>query len=311
MPSRDLPNLALKGFFDLGEDGWDDEISLNLLKLSVLVQATALDKVAADPGAPVDGDVYIFDETHPTQANKVAIRDAGAWVYVTPFEGWLIFNQAAGYYEKFDGAVWAELATGGGGGGISDAPSDGELYGRKDGNWEVVPGGAASSLVKTFSELRPVGSASGTSQASKGTRIAPQVDLEVSKVRLAFNALAGTQYKFAVWSLSGDNLDTLIIESATWTEPSTVSGVYRFLDLSFTLVAGGRYFMVLSALNRGDTYALPINATTNSTFYSNLPATEVDFGRLAKAVLVTGDTISFGTGGYAIDLWAEYDFTQP
>lgn len=129
MPSRDLPNLALKGFFDLGEDGWDDEISLNLLKLSVLVQATALDKVAADPGAPVDGDVYIFDETHPTQANKVAIRDAGAWVYVTPFEGWLIFNQAAGYYEKFDGAVWAELATGGGGGGISDAPSDGELYG--------------------------------------------------------------------------------------------------------------------------------------------------------------------------------------
>lgn len=116
MPSRDLPNLALKGFFDLGEDGWDDEMSLNLLKLSVLVQATALDKVAADPGAPVDGDVYIFDETHATHPNEVAIRDDGAWVYVEPFEGWLIFNQAAGYYEKFDGTVWAELATGGGGG---------------------------------------------------------------------------------------------------------------------------------------------------------------------------------------------------
>lgn len=114
MASRDLPNLALKGFFDLGEDGWDDEMSLNLLKLSVLVQATALDKVSADPGAPVNGDVYIFDETHPTQANKVAIRDDGAWVYVTPFEGWLVFNQAMGYYEKFDGTEWAELAIGGG-----------------------------------------------------------------------------------------------------------------------------------------------------------------------------------------------------
>lgn len=114
MAARDLPNLALKAFFDLGEDGWDDEMSLNLLKLSVLVQPVALDKVSADPGAPVDGDVYIFDETHPTQANKVAIRDDGAWVYVTPFEGWLIFNQAAGYYEKFDGTVWAELETGGG-----------------------------------------------------------------------------------------------------------------------------------------------------------------------------------------------------
>lgn len=114
MAARDLPNLALKAFFDLGEDGWDDEMSLNLLKLSVLVQPVALDKVSADPGAPVDGDVYIFDETHPTQANKVAIRDDGAWVYVTPFEGWLIFNQAADYYEKFDGTVWAELETGGG-----------------------------------------------------------------------------------------------------------------------------------------------------------------------------------------------------
>lgn len=116
MAARALPNLALTGFFDLGEDGWDDEMSLNLLKLSVLVQATALDKVAAEPGSPTDGDVYILDETHATHPNEVAIRDDGAWVYVEPFEGWLIFNQAAGYYEKFDGTEWAELATGGGGG---------------------------------------------------------------------------------------------------------------------------------------------------------------------------------------------------
>lgn len=136
MASRDLPNLALKAFFDLGEDGWDDEMSLNLLKLSVLVQATALDKVSADPGSPADGDVYIFDETHPTQANKVAIRDAGAWVYVTPFDGWLIYNQAAGYYEKFDetAGAWAELATGGGGGGAVYPPVQGEA-----GNYTVDP----------------------------------------------------------------------------------------------------------------------------------------------------------------------------
>lgn len=114
MAARDLPNLALKGFFDLGEDGWDDEMSLNLLKLSVLVQATALDKVSAEPGSPTDGDVYILDETHATHPNEVAIRDDGAWVYVEPFEGWLIFNQAEGYYEKFGGATWAELETGGG-----------------------------------------------------------------------------------------------------------------------------------------------------------------------------------------------------
>lgn len=34
-----------------------------------------------------------------------------------------------------------------GGGGIPDAPSDGNLYGRKDGDWEQVPGGGGSGDV--------------------------------------------------------------------------------------------------------------------------------------------------------------------
>ena len=150
MAARDLPNLALKGFFDLGEDGWDDEMSLNLLKLSVLVQATALDKVAAEPGAPDDGDVYILDETHATHANAVAIRDDGAWVYVEPFEGWLIFNQADGYYEKFDGMVWAELETGGGGGGLAAvttiAAADTDLLASHAGQYLRFTNAAAKTL---------------------------------------------------------------------------------------------------------------------------------------------------------------------
>lgn len=114
MPSRSLPNLGLVAFFDLGEDGWDDDMSLNLLKLSVLTQGTVLEKVAAEPGSPTDGDVVILDETHATHPNEIAIRDDGAWVYVEPHLGWLLYNQDQGYYEKFDGTVWAELETGGG-----------------------------------------------------------------------------------------------------------------------------------------------------------------------------------------------------
>lgn len=121
MASRTLPNIGLKGFWTLGEDGWKDENDLNLLKLSVLVQGGAISKVSATPGSPVDGDVYLFDETHPTDANKIAIRDSGAWVFLTPLEGWLMHNQAAGYYEKFDGTAWAELATGGSGGAVTES----------------------------------------------------------------------------------------------------------------------------------------------------------------------------------------------
>jgi hypothetical protein len=115
MPARSLPNLALQAFFDLGEDGWKDEMDLNLLKLSVLTQGGVIAKVAADPGVPVNGDVYIFDETHPSNANAVAIRDNGAWVYVTPAEGWLIYDRTAGVFLTFSGAMWGELPTGGGG----------------------------------------------------------------------------------------------------------------------------------------------------------------------------------------------------
>ena len=114
MASRTLPNLGLIGFFDLGEDGWDDEISSNLLKLSVLTQGNVISTVSATPGAPADGDVHIFDATHPTQANKVAVRDDGAWVYITPVEGWLLYDKATDKYMKFDGATWAELELGGG-----------------------------------------------------------------------------------------------------------------------------------------------------------------------------------------------------
>lgn len=116
MASRTLPNLGLIGFFDLGEDGWDDEMSLNLLKLSVLTQGNVLSIESATPGAPTNGDIYIFDGTHPTEPNKVAIRDDGAWIYITPVEGWLLYDKDTGNYMKFDGSAWVILDTGGGGG---------------------------------------------------------------------------------------------------------------------------------------------------------------------------------------------------
>ena len=136
MPARTLPNLSLLAGYDLGEDGWADDMTLNLLKLSVLTQGTVQEKVAAEPVSPTAGDVILLDETNATNPNAVAVYDGPtgeeAWVYIAPNDGWLLYNQAAGYYEKFDGTVWAELETGGGGGGaatpvvteVSDAGSN-------------------------------------------------------------------------------------------------------------------------------------------------------------------------------------------
>jgi hypothetical protein len=116
MAGRTLAGLGLTGFWALGEDDWKDANDTNLLVLSALVQPRVLDIVSADPGAPADGQIYFFDETHPTNANKVAIRDDGAWVYIAAFEGMTLYNVSDNTNYQFDGAVLVEMATGGGGG---------------------------------------------------------------------------------------------------------------------------------------------------------------------------------------------------
>lgn len=111
MAERTMPGIGLTAFWDLGADGWNAGMDANLRLLSALVQPRALDHVAATPGSPSDGDIYLFTAAHATQPNKVAIRDNGTWVYVTPVSGWLVYDVAAGFYRQFDGTAWGELTT--------------------------------------------------------------------------------------------------------------------------------------------------------------------------------------------------------
>lgn len=117
MAARTLPNLGLRAFYALGEDDWKDDQDLGLLKLSVLVQPVVADILAAEPGAPANGDVVVLDETHATHPNEIAIRDDGAWVYVEPVEGWKVYVAAENADYRFDGTTWVEVVEGGGGGG--------------------------------------------------------------------------------------------------------------------------------------------------------------------------------------------------
>lgn len=123
MTSRVLPGIGLNGFWDLGENGWKDENDWNLLVLSVLAGGQVLDLVAALPGSPTNGQVYLLDETAGADANKLAIRDAGAWVLLAPLEGAILYDVAAGLHRTFDGTVWAELTTGGGGPTVENDPT--------------------------------------------------------------------------------------------------------------------------------------------------------------------------------------------
>lgn len=118
MVSRNMGGgLGLNGDWDLGEDGWKEGMDANLLKLSVLVQGGAVALVSATPGSPAEGSVYLFSDTHPTNPNSVAVYDESAWTFYAAEQGWLIYDNGSSVYRSFDGATWAELATGGGSGG--------------------------------------------------------------------------------------------------------------------------------------------------------------------------------------------------
>ena len=113
MASRTLPGIGLKGYWSLGEDGWKDENDSNLLMLSVLTRGRALDHVSTTPASPNNGDIYLFSSTHPTQANKIAVRDNGAWVYLTPLSGWEMYDVAASAVRRFSGTQWVAQSAGG------------------------------------------------------------------------------------------------------------------------------------------------------------------------------------------------------
>lgn len=104
---RAYPNLALKGDWLLGEDNWKDDMDSNLLKLSVLTQGRFIDQVAAEPGAPAEGDIYVLDDTHATYPNNVAVYDEAAWHYFAPLIGWRMFNVTLGHFEQYDGTQWS------------------------------------------------------------------------------------------------------------------------------------------------------------------------------------------------------------
>lgn len=104
MASRTLPGIALNGFWTLGEDGWNSGADANWRKLSALTQLSVISVTATLPGSPTNGMIYIV--TSGGNANSVAVRDNGAWVYFAPTEGWQAWAQDENTVYTFDGSAW-------------------------------------------------------------------------------------------------------------------------------------------------------------------------------------------------------------
>lgn len=106
-------SLGLTGDWDLGENNWKDDNDVNLLKLSVVAQGVASELVSATPGAPTEGLIVLFDNTHPTNAGDIAVYDEAAWHYISPTTGWRMYDSDSGFMREFDGSTWIEVTSGG------------------------------------------------------------------------------------------------------------------------------------------------------------------------------------------------------
>lgn len=256
MAGRQLPGLGLKGDWALGEDGWKDENDLNLMKLSVLTQGSFSAKVAAEPGAPAEGDIVLLDETHATHPNEIAVYDEAAWNYFLPRDGMLLHNQGAGYYEKFDAAAgaWAKLETGGVAAlaALTDVdyttpPTDGQALIYDDATDKWLPGdvaagsgGSGGGTKRWYAAGHFTGVDSGSPVIAAGQNIASITKTATGRFRVTFTTpLPHTNFGVNVSGRFTDFADN-------WT---TVAGIDRHIgygfatthiDLSFnTSVAAG------------------------------------------------------------------------
>lgn len=119
----------------------------NSLRHQILNGEIIADDVTAQPASPSDGDAYIipagatgsqwalFDE------NDLTIYMGGTWYAYAPVEG--IRVTLDGDLVQWDGAAYTNI------GGLSDAPSDGTIYGRQDGAWVEAGGGASDRSTVT------------------------------------------------------------------------------------------------------------------------------------------------------------------
>src|SRR3954470_2360010 len=80
-----------------------------------LTNKVVLSQTAALPGSPTEGDTYIVPSGG--DANKIAFRSAGAWLYLVPEEGWFAWVADTNKLVFYDGAAWTEFVSGGGTGG--------------------------------------------------------------------------------------------------------------------------------------------------------------------------------------------------
>lgn len=110
MTERILPGIGLTGYWDQGAP-WKVGGDQNWLRSSVLTQLAVESATTSLPASPLNGVIYIVP-VGDANANQIAARDNGAWVYMPPQEGWTAYARDTQTVVVFDGVAWTPPLAG-------------------------------------------------------------------------------------------------------------------------------------------------------------------------------------------------------
>jgi len=230
MPSRTLPGIGLNGFWALGESGWKPGVDTNWLTLSALTQLSVVSRTTVLPVSPTDGDIYIVRSDAAAEPNKVAVRDNGAWVYLTPQEGWRAWVRDTDELVVFDGTSW--VVSGGG----------------------LVDGSVTNSKLADMATARIKGrtaAGTGSPEDLTGTQVTEMLDTFTSGAKGLVPA-------------SGGGTTNFLRADGTWAAPSGGGGgalTVNTRTANYTLALGDAGAYVRMNLAGANTLTVPTNTT--------------------------------------------------
>lgn len=142
------PNLKFPIWAAAQDQPWLPENETKNLIDALMPGVVLSDTLTTPPAAPVAGACYIV-ATPATGAwagweNKIAAYIGGAWVEISPQEGWVFWVVSNTGRSAYTGGAW--VAT------VEEAPSDGTAYARQSGGWAAVSlAGGMCDMEVTFS----------------------------------------------------------------------------------------------------------------------------------------------------------------
>ena len=219
MPGTIGPNLGLTSGWAAGEAAWGTAMNENLRKLDAVVHLSVVSATTASPAAsPAEGARYLVP-TAPAgeflgQANKIAVRYAGAWVFLAPVNGWTLDAQDTGRRWRFNGTAWQDALAAQPYTDISNT-----------GGW-TLPNGTAWTKVQLFTKTTDTDGAWNTSNWSYTVPITGvyMVQVTLRPNRSGANAMpANTNLAVVFSTAAADGIDAV---SATSTD---------LLDFTLTL----------------------------------------------------------------------------